>query len=72
MVPVLELGTADDRKTEVAYYAGLKAESEGRLADANNWYQVVLELGKTREGEYRWAHTRLYSWRSKEKYLSKQ
>lgn len=67
---MLALAGSPDVATEVAYYAGLKAEIEGRLSDASDWYRIVMELGQTREGENRWAREQLYRWRNAGRYLS--
>lgn len=53
-----------DRLAEAAFYVGLKAEAEGRMTDAVEWYRVVLDTGLMQEGEYRWALDKLWVWAS--------
>lgn len=64
-VVLLDLATAADKRSEVAYYLAIKAESEGRLQAASDWYRVSVETGLRKEGEYRWAYNRLSDWRNK-------
>ena len=54
---------------ETAYYVGFKAQTEGRYLDASNWYRISIETGLIRNGEYRWAYSRLYTWRNKNQSL---
>jgi hypothetical protein len=56
------LGTKET--TEVAYYLGLKAQADGRYADAAEWYRVSVDPGAESNGEYRWAYNTLWSWRN--------
>jgi hypothetical protein len=68
---VLGLVSAPDSRCEVAYYLGLKAESEGRFADASDWYRVTVETGLTRNHEHRWALNTLYLWAGKDESLDR-
>jgi tetratricopeptide (TPR) repeat protein len=54
------------KKCEIYYAAGLKAETEGRHADAIRWYTLVIETDSTRDGEYLWALTRLERYMERE------
>lgn len=53
-----------DRRCEIAYYIGLKAESEGRYHDAAAWYRLALEAGQEKEYEYGFALDALSAWRN--------
>lgn len=61
---LFQLGDEPDRRCEIAYYLGLRAEVEGRMADAVAWHRVVLETQQTDEFEYRWSTQRLDGWRN--------
>lgn len=63
-----DIPLARKEMTEVAYYLGLKAQADGRYADAAEWYRVCAEPGSENDGEYRWAYNTLYTWRNR--YLS--
>ena len=66
---VFSLATDPKKVCEVSFYAGLKAESEGRFHEASDWYRVCVETGLDNNGEYGWAYTRLWTWYSKGKSL---
>lgn len=66
---ILALADSPDVSTEVAYYAGLRAQAEGRMRDASDWFRITAELGQTHEGEYHWAVVSLKSWTDGGKYL---
>jgi hypothetical protein len=66
---VLELATEPKKRCEIAYYVGLRAQGEGRLADASDWYRISTETGLERNGEYRWAYNALYHWQDQERAL---
>ena len=53
-----------DRRCEIAFYIGLKAEGERRYHDAAAWYRLVLATGQTKEYEYGYALDALSSWRN--------
>jgi hypothetical protein len=57
--------------TEAAYVFAVRAQSEGRMEDASDWLRVVTELGQVREGEYRWAYSRLHRWATSGKSLAR-
>lgn len=59
-----------DVATEVAYYAGLKAQSEGRGREASDWFRIVVHLRREHEGEYGWAYAQLYRLTDRASYLS--
>ncbi|HJR53118.1 MAG TPA: hypothetical protein VJ982_05335 [Gemmatimonadota bacterium] len=59
---LLELARTPERRTQIAYYVGLKAESEGRISDAIDWYRVVLETGDSKKYEYSFAYLALEAW----------
>lgn len=61
---LLALALTAERRCEIAYYIGLKAEGERRYRDAAAWYRLVLETGQTREYEYGLALDALSSWRN--------
>lgn len=47
------------QRCELYFFAGLKAESEGRTLDACDWYTMNRETGSYRNGEAYWASYRL-------------
>jgi lipoprotein NlpI len=53
---------------EVAYYLGLRAQSQGDYLTASHWYRVAIETGLINNGEYRWAYDQLYLWYSEGKF----
>jgi hypothetical protein len=50
-------------KCEIYYFVGLRAETEGRHADAARWYALAVGTGSKGDAEYRWAFTRLRLYR---------
>jgi lipoprotein NlpI len=68
---LLAQAKSTQQRCENAYYLGLRAESEGRLEDASDWYRISVESGLTNMGEYRWAHNQLYIWAGKGMSLSR-
>jgi len=68
---VLALATDPKKRCEIAYYIGLRAQGEGRYADASDWYRVSIETGLIQNGEYRWAHNTLSKWQSAGKSLAR-
>lgn len=67
---LLALATNPDSAKRVAYFFAVRAQGEGRLADASAWYQVVL-LGQGNQGrEFRWAHAQLRRWSAEESSLT--
>jgi len=59
---LLPMARTDKQKCEFAYYLALRAESDGRFADASDWYRVCIETGLSLNGEYRWAYWALNRW----------
>ncbi|MEJ2639556.1 MAG: tetratricopeptide repeat protein, partial [Desulfosarcinaceae bacterium] len=47
---------------EVAYYLGFAERLAGDFDTAANWYQICLETGLQRNGEYHWALNELNLW----------
>jgi tetratricopeptide (TPR) repeat protein len=68
---LLAQAKSTQQRCENAYYLGLRAQSEGRLEDASDWYRISVESGLTNMGEYRWAHNQLYLWEGKGMSLSR-
>lgn len=67
---VLSLIKTAKERCEVAYFLGLKAQSEGRYQDASDWYRIAVETGLIKNGECRWAHDMLYQWYTQGKSLT--
>jgi hypothetical protein len=61
---VLELVRDNKRQCEIAFYLGLRAQSEGRYEEASDWYHAAFETGSTSDGEFRWANDVLQKWKS--------
>ncbi len=59
---LLALARTSERRTQIAYYVGLEAESEGRISDAIDWYRVVLATGDYKKYEYSFAYLALEAW----------
>jgi hypothetical protein len=53
------LATGSDNTAEIAYFRGLLEQSRGNEREAARWYRVVVATGRTSEGEYPWARSRL-------------
>ena len=73
MVTEQELLNAADtpkKRCEYAYFIGYKAQVEGNLEKASDWYRVVMETGQHRNGEYHMAVNQLVSWQEQFRYLS--
>jgi hypothetical protein len=59
---LLTLAQAPERRIEIGFFLGLKAESEGRYREASTWYRLSMDTGDTRDTEYRWSLKRLTLW----------
>ncbi len=53
-----------------AFYLGLKAETEGRLEEASDWYRVSMETGWYQVAEYHWAVQKLEEWENQSRFLA--
>lgn len=53
-----------------AFYVGLKAETEGRLKEASDWYRVSMETNSYVAPEYHWAVLKLEIWGLQDRFLS--
>jgi hypothetical protein len=53
-----------------AYYAGAKAEGEGRFGDAAEWYRVALDTNQPHEMAYRLSFVTLRRWWESRKSLA--
>jgi hypothetical protein len=56
--------------TTVAWVAALKAMSEGRYAEASDWFEVAVETDQVKVPPQAWAFEQLQRWRSREKLLA--
>ncbi|MBI3119536.1 MAG: hypothetical protein HYZ00_12655 [Candidatus Hydrogenedentes bacterium] len=62
---VLTLAESDPKKLcEVAYFVGLKAETEEHFEEAADWYLICLGTGLTSNRECAWAYDTLRSWKN--------
>ena len=52
---------------EISYYKAIQEYGMGNYNFAADWFLVTLESGYKRNGEYRWAHDKLYTWMSHNK-----
>jgi hypothetical protein len=50
------------QRSELYFFAGLKAEQRGRLRDAADWYFMSVESDTGDNLESRWAMERLRAW----------
>ena len=50
------------QRSEIYYFAGLKAEQRGKLRDAADWYFMSVESDTGNNIESRWALRRLRNW----------
>jgi hypothetical protein len=60
---VLPLATTNELRCAVAFYAGVKAEGEGRYSDASDWYRVAVETEAGHEIGQHLALRTLLRWR---------
>lgn len=67
----LALATDPKKRCEIAYYIGLRAEGEGRYAEASDWFRVSSETGLANNGEYRWSYNTLYLWQKEGESLAR-
>ncbi len=67
---ILALATDASKRCETGYYFGLRAESEGRMEAASDWYRIAVETASKGDNEYNWALNRLYKWYEQTKSLS--
>jgi hypothetical protein len=70
---VLSLMKDPLKRCEVSYYLGLRAESDGRMEEASDWYRVCSETndyGGRATCEIRWAKVTLSHWAYQNKALS--
>jgi hypothetical protein len=51
-----------DERCEVAYYLGLAARLRGDYPAATGWYQIAMQTGQEKNGEYHWAGDELFFW----------
>ncbi len=65
------VGTEATKTCEVAFYLGMKAESERHLEEASDWYHAALETGLAGDHEYRLAADRLSAWYATGKSLAR-
>ncbi|MFO0605390.1 MAG: hypothetical protein U0324_19575 [Polyangiales bacterium] len=63
---VLRLAVSEKRRTEVPYYVGLRAQAEGRIAEATDWFTLAVLSGTLHDGEHTWASTALDAWRDRD------
>ncbi len=66
----LALATTPQRRCEVAFYMGVKAQGEGRYEDAHDWYLAVRETRQMRDYEYGWATFMLDEWDDRDRSLA--
>jgi hypothetical protein len=59
---ILKLARSMKLRAEIYYFVGLKAERDGRLRDAADWYLMSVESGAINNVEPRWALYRLQRW----------
>jgi tetratricopeptide (TPR) repeat protein len=59
---ILKLARSMKLRAEIYYFVGLKAEHDGRLRDAADWYLMSVESGAINNVEPRWALYRLQRW----------
>lgn len=59
---VLALADNPKRACEIAYYVGLKAQSQGKLREASDWYRASIETHQTKNAELRWGYDQLHEW----------
>ncbi len=59
---ILAMAQTMRQRSEVCYFAGLKAEQRGHLRDAADWYFLSVESDTGNNIESRWASRRLRLW----------
>jgi tetratricopeptide (TPR) repeat protein len=63
----LEAPAKEANLTTVAWVAALKALSEGRYAEALDWFEVAIETDQVKIPPQAWSFETLQRWRSREK-----
>jgi hypothetical protein len=58
------------RLCEGGYFIGLKAQADGDLRKASDWFQIVLNTGLMNNGEYHWAFSQAYDLKNRARSLS--
>ena len=59
----LKEATSPSTIASTAYYLGIKARSEGRYADASDWFRFGTEKGSSQAPEHKWCFDALTRWR---------
>ncbi|MFO0610740.1 MAG: hypothetical protein U0324_46690 [Polyangiales bacterium] len=62
LASAVSVARAPRRRAEVAYYLGLRAQSERRIGEASDWYQLAAMAGVAAEPEAAWAARSLDAW----------
>ena len=65
------LDTKAGRANPVDYFIGFKAEQEGRISDAADWYWLSHTIGQNGDGEAHWSRQQLATWNSASKSLAR-
>jgi hypothetical protein len=60
----------DHDRTMVSWVFGLKAEHDGDIAQAVDWYRATMEAASGNSGEYQWSSNGLESLRDAYKSLA--
>ncbi|MCZ6856559.1 MAG: hypothetical protein O7F70_01035 [Gemmatimonadetes bacterium] len=67
---MFSIATTPQRRCEVAYYLGIKAQAEGRYEDAHDWFQVARATGRSQDFEFLWARDVLDAWNDRDRSLT--
>jgi hypothetical protein len=59
---MLRMARSMKLKAEIYYFLGFKAQHEGRVRDAGDWYQMSVATGAITNAEPRWALRQLSRW----------
>jgi hypothetical protein len=63
-IAVWSAAKKDEERSECAYVFGLKAQLDGNMAQAVDWYRVTREGGRGNTGEVQWSSDALESLRA--------
>jgi len=68
---VVAAAVTPKQQCELYYFIGFKAQQEGRIRDAADWYWLSIATGLINNGEAHWAYNQLHSWKNASKSLSR-
>jgi hypothetical protein len=68
---VLSAATSPKAQCELFYFIGYKAQCEGRIRKAADWFWLSHATGLMNNGEARWSYNQLYNWKNESRTLAR-